>query len=116
MEPKIYRVIKEYKSAYPDPIILKKGERVSVGRKYTDNSDWKGWQWCENVDGKKGWVPEQYINIISDTGIVVCNYSANELSVKVGDEITVYKKQNGWAWSKNSVGEYGWVPLKNIKI
>jgi uncharacterized protein YraI len=114
METRTYRVIKEHISTYPDPIVLKKGERIVVGMEYDKDPEWEGWIWCENINGKKGWAPKQYLKIAGNTGIVRCDYSANELTVKVGEEIIVYKTENGWAWSRNSIGELGWVPLKNI--
>ena len=49
--------------------------------------------------------PEQCLAISGDTGTLLCDYSAHELNVNVGDEITVYKAINGWAWSKNSRDE-----------
>jgi len=57
-----------------------------------------------NQEGKKGWAPKQYLKISGDTGTALCDYSANELNVKAGDKITVYKLVNGW------------VPTRNIKI
>jgi len=61
-------------------------------------------------------VPKQYLKIDGKTGIALKPYSANELSVKEGNEIIALKFENGWAWSKNSNCEYGWVPIRNIKI
>ena len=113
---KKYRVIKAYKSESKDPIILKKGENVIIGREYTEDPDWPGWIECTNKKGKKGWVPKQYLRISGCAGHALFGYSTNELNVKIGDEITVYEFVNGWAWSKNSMGEYGWIPIKNIKI
>ncbi len=114
METRTYRVIKEHISSCPEPIDLKTEEKVIVGREYNEDPDWEGWIWCESMTGKKGWVPKQYMEITGNTGIVLCDYSANELTVKVGEEITVYKMENGWVWSKNPIGAIGWVPLKNI--
>jgi len=116
MKTKIYKIIKNHKSSFPDPIIIKKGEKVSVGREYSEDPNWPNWIECESLEGKKGWVPKQCLSISSDTGTALCDYSANELNVKIGDEIIVYKLLNGWAWSQNSKGEYGWVPIKNISI
>jgi hypothetical protein len=81
MESKSYKIIKEHISSFPNPITLKKGDKVFVG-----------------------------------SAITLCDYSANELNVKIGDEISIHKYENGWAWSANSIGKFGWVPLNNIKI
>ena len=40
---KICKVIKAYQSAYPDPLIIKSGQRLTVGEK---ESEWAGWAWC----------------------------------------------------------------------
>ena len=114
MEMKNCLIVKAHKSSFPDPIILKKGEKVSIGGEYLEDPDWPNWIECKNQGGKKGWVPKQYLKISGNTGIILRDYSAKELDVKIGDEITVYRFQNGWAWSKNSGGEFGWIPLKNI--
>ena len=113
---KSYRIIKDHKSAFPDPIILKKGEKVFVGEEYSDDPDWPGWIECKTRIGKKGWVPKQYLKISGDAAIVLCDYNANELDVKVGDEVVVYEFINGWAWSKKSTGEHGWIPIRNIEM
>jgi len=116
MESKSYKIIKEHFSSFSDPITLKKNDKVFVGREYSENPDWPNWIECEMKNGKKGWVPKQYLKLQGNSAISLCDYSANELNVKIGDEISIYKFENGWAWSTNSVGEFGWVPLKNIKI
>lgn len=112
---KNYKVIKNHKSSFQDPIILKKGEKVIIGKGYSEDPDWPDWVECISQEGKKGWVPKQYLKISGDTGTALCDYSANELNIKAGDKIRVYKLVNGWAWSKNSIQEYGWVPTRNIK-
>jgi hypothetical protein len=112
---KAYKIIKDHKSSFPDPIILKKGEKVFVGQEYSEDPDWPGWIECKTKSGKKGWVPKQYLKISRDAATVLCDYNANELNVKAGEEVMVYEFVNGWAWSKKSTGEYGWIPVRNIE-
>ena len=114
MSSKRFQVIKDHQSSFPDPIILKKGDKVAVGREHLEEPDWPNWVECKSPDGKMGWAPKQYLTISDDTGIALRDYSGNELNVRVGEEIIVYKTLNGWAWARNSVGQYGWVPLRNI--
>jgi hypothetical protein len=114
MEPRICGVIKKHRSSYPKPLALKAGDKVTTGKIFTENSQWQNWRWCSSQDGREGWIPEQYLNISGQVGTILCDYSGNELDVDLDEQISVYKIVNGWAWAKNSAGEFGWVPLQNI--
>lgn len=116
MESRICSVIKKHRSSFPDPIALKVGDRVTIGRKFADDSDWQNWRWCINKDGKQGWIPEQYLNIAGQVATVLCDYSGNELDVDVDEKIVIYKIVNGWAWAKDSTEKFGWVPLRNLDL
>ena len=117
MEPstKTYRVIAEYRSPYPDPIIFHKGEKVQVGKEFTDDPDWKDWVWCEGEHGNKAWVPKQYLKTEAGRGEFLNDYDARELSVTVGEVIIVFEMVNGFGMSEKQNGERGWVPLKNLQ-
>lgn len=116
MELKTYIIIKEHISSFPDPITLKKGDIVLAGAEYSDNPDWPYWVECKTKHGKTGWVPRQYLKMHDNSATILCDYSANELNVQIGDEITIHKCENGWAWATEASGEFGWVPLSNIKM
>jgi len=118
MKPKANRtkVIKEYKSPYPDPIIFQKGEEVTVGREYKEDPDWKDWIWCQGNNNNSAWVPKQYIDMDDVKGVFTRDYNAMELSVQAGEELVVYETINGFGMSENSNGERGWVPLKNMEL
>ncbi len=60
----ICRVLSEYRSAYPDPLVVSAGEELTASEK---ESSWSGWIWCTNRDGKSGWVPESYVERTGDT-------------------------------------------------
>ena len=77
------RVIADYQAPYPDPIVVKAGDEVSIdsGKK----TDWAGWAWCTGRAGKSGWVPEAYIDRDGDVGHMRCDYDAIELTVHVGE-------------------------------
>ena len=110
-----YKVIKERKSDYPNPIEVKKNEIVSVGKEYTENDNWQHWIECINKEKISGWVPKQILKIENDSAIVLEDYSANELNIRIDDKVEVLKILNGWAWSRNSDNELGWIPLENIE-
>jgi len=115
VKPEHYRVIKEYKSPYPDPIVFQKGEEVKVGQESKEDPDWKNWIWCEGND-KKAWVPKEYINIAGTNGIFNKDYDAMELSVKAGERLVVYEIVNGFGMSERPDGTRGWVPIRNMRI
>lgn len=118
MEPsgKRYRVIEDYHSPYPDPIIFHRGEKVRVGKEFTDDPDWKDWVWCEGECGNMAWVPKQYLETEASSGTLLTDYNARELSVAVGEVITIYEIVNGFGMSEKQNGECGWVPLKNVRL
>jgi len=107
------RVISDYQSAYPDPLIVKDGETVTVGR---NDTKWPGFVWCTLSSGKSGWMPERYLDRNGDTGIVNRDYNATELSVGVGEELSIHYAESGWAWCTYQNGQQGWVPLKNVEL
>ena len=63
MKPVKRRVIADYESPYPESIKFEKGEQVRIGEKFEKDSDWKNWYWGEGQQGKKAWVPIQYIDV-----------------------------------------------------
>ena len=115
-KPIKYRVIKEYLSPYPDPIIFHNGDTVQVKKKFTDDPDWENWIWCEKTNDTKAWVPKQYLDICKRKGTFNRDYNAMELNVSVGEELIVYEIINGFGMSEKSNGKRGWVPMKNMEL
>ena len=108
----ICRVISEYQSAYPVPLVISAGEELTISEK---ESSWSGWVWCTNRDGKSRWVPEKYVERKGNTCIALYNYEAIELSVSVGEELIMGKEESGWIWCTNQEGQSGWVPADNVE-
>lgn len=111
--PKTCKVIKSYASAYPDPIKVKKGETLKIGKK---ESDWSGWTWCTDQNGKSGWLPDSYIKKDGSICTVLCDYEATELTVNIGESLVVEKEESGWFWCRNKEGLRGWVPSENVRL
>jgi len=78
VKPERYRVIKDYRSPYPNPVVFQKGEKVEVCHEKED-LDWKNWIWCKGKNDKKAWVPKQYLNGDGRKGILNRTYDAKEL-------------------------------------
>lgn len=110
-----HRAIEEYKSPYPDPILFQKGDIVEVGREFTEEPDWRNWVWCEALDNRKAWAPEQYLEINENKGKFTRVYNAMELSIAAGEELYVHEIVNGFGMAEKSNGRRGWVPMKCLE-
>jgi len=107
------RVIKDYESAYPDPLVLEEGEEVRVEER---PSEWDGWLWAIDHAGKGGWIPESYLDRSEKTATLSRDYDATELSVSEGEILIVIDTEAGWCLCQNSSQERGWVPKENLVI
>ena len=114
VEPKRYRVTQTYQSPYPDPILFQAGEQVEIGKKYSEDPDWKNWLWCKGENGQQAWVPLQYLTIKAGKGVFKGSYNALELSVNPGEVLTVYEEVNVFGMAEKADGSKGWVPLRNM--
>lgn len=119
---KKFIVISSWESTYPNPIILKAGDEVIVDKSIIDdNPEWCGWVWCISANNS-GWVPHQIIvmkGALSDNQFkaeITTDYSANELSVEVGEVLEGDQSLNDWTWChKIDDIVWGWVPDMNIE-
>ena len=102
-----------YEAQYPDPLNMSVGDVLKVLKR---DPEWPGWIFCENVNGKKGWVPENSVKIDGDNGVAQQSFVARELSVMEGEIVRIERVESGWAWVTNMTNETGWLPLKNLKV
>lgn len=110
-----FRVITARTTSYPNPVVVEAGERVILGERESAEK-WPNWIRCRMADNE-GWIPAQIIQIVNSTqGIITERYSANELTVNMGDIIVSERVLNGWIWGYNvqAPDVYGWVPLENV--
>jgi len=112
-----YIVIEKYETEYPNPITLTVGEKVIIGNEHeaTETENWENWVYCTKTDySNAGWVPKQIINY--ESGIILRDYSAKELTVEKGMIVEGIEELNGWLLSKNKLtSEIGWLPMENVK-
>jgi uncharacterized protein YgiM (DUF1202 family) len=102
------RVNRPYASAFPKPLVLAKGTKVTVTPR---DSEWPGWAWSRTEDNQEGWIPETFLEVSSDDlYILKCNYDATELTVAAGRSVEVIKSTAGWLWCCNDDDQKGWVP------
>lgn len=104
-------VIVAYQAAYPDPLVVRAGEELTVGEK---DSEWEGWLWCTDAAGKSGWVPEGYVERRGARCTAIVDYDGTELSVRVGEELLGGSEESGWIWCTNQAGQSGWVPAEHV--
>jgi len=106
-------VIANYESAYPDPFFARKSDNLTIGKK---DGSWPGWLWCTTANGESRWLPQSYLEIKGNTGTLLRDYNSVELTVRVGEQLTVIDEAEGWYWCTNSRGQTGWVPGECVEI
>lgn len=111
---KMALVIVSYDTQYPDQLTMEVGDEMKIVKRKDD--EWPGWVFCQNKNGKQGWIPENAIMIDGESAVAQQSYVARELSVMEGEIVRIEKVERGWAWVTNMTDETGWIPLRNLKI
>ena len=111
--PTRYKVAKRYQSAYADPLRLTEGDRVTI---LPRPSEWAGWLWCRDKNGKTGWAPEAYLTRTDAGARLSRDYEATELSVEAGESIRPVVELSGWVWGTDDRGKTGWIPRDHLEI
>jgi uncharacterized protein YgiM (DUF1202 family) len=109
----LVRVNADYQAPFPDPIRIKAGEEVTVDPEKATHIS--GWIWCTSCTGKSGWVPESYLDKRGTRGFMKCDYDAIELTVHVGELLTVHKLESRFYWATDGSGRQGWVPVEHVE-
>lgn len=100
-------VIESYQSAYPNPVKFCVGDDVSVGIK---DYEYPGWIRVTTTCGNEGWAPEWYIDQTSQPAKAIYDYDATELTVVVGQRLTLHHFLNSWVWAETECHQLGWLP------
>ncbi|MEG3133071.1 SH3 domain-containing protein [Rouxiella sp. T17] len=107
-------VIRNYTSAFPDPILITKNDTAVISH---CDLEYPGWVWITLPSGKAGWAPQQIFSPLSSNEVMCLeNYTAHELSVSCNEKITVIKSLNSWYWALKHTGESGWVPEECVNL
>jgi len=112
MSMKKYRVTRAYQSPYEQGVMFRIGQRLRFERR---ESEWPGWIWCTSTSGESAWTPENWVRINGDRCVVTREYSSQELSVELGEEIVAMLEESGWVLATNQAGKGGWVALSHLQ-
>jgi hypothetical protein len=102
-----YRAVKSWTVHYPDPIRGAAGDRLALGRR---DDEYPGWVWATADDGREGWVPEGWLRVEGESGVLLRDYTAAELPLEPGDVISGDLVESGWLWATDPDGRQGWIP------
>jgi hypothetical protein len=108
------RVHLGYTRQYAAPIAARAGETVRI----TKDDLWEGrwrWLWCVGERGE-GWVPDAFVEVSGDEGVMLRDYDAVELSADTGEILTILETVNGWHWAVNQHRQQGWIPASHVSI
>ncbi|HPR64098.1 MAG TPA: SH3 domain-containing protein [Thermoanaerobaculia bacterium] len=100
-------VIRAHPGPEEPPLHFREGEEVLVSEA---SPIWPGWVRCTGLSGREAWVPERWMKIRGNTGILLRDYDSTELKVSPGDRLILLERESGWALCKTDSGEKGWVP------
>jgi len=107
-----FRVIAAHQRSYESPIAGNKDDALTHSRREDDEP---GWKWCKHgITGLSGWVPEAFIDLHGSQAILNRDYNALELSVPIGESLTVTQSVAGWSHCIRADGAAGWVPSNKL--
>jgi uncharacterized protein YgiM (DUF1202 family) len=105
-------VTSAHRTQYADPIRLKAGDKVTVGKR---DEEYPGWIWTTVASGKSAWAPEELLEVSGTDAVARVDYESTELNTEAGEAVRVMRETLDWAWVKNTAGAEGWVPLETLR-
>lgn len=113
-----YLVVQAHISEFPEPMLVRKGDRVAVGERYDGPEGWPDWYLCTPTDQQAGFVPAQFLDRHADgSATMLEDFTNKELDVAQGEILRGERELNGWVWVVRLIGEEaGWVPLENLRL
>lgn len=107
------RVLRDYRTQYPDPIAISVGEPVVLGARDTE---WPEFIWGTDVRGRSGWVPARVLDRDHGDACCIADYSARELDADVGETLDLIHETGGWWWCENARQQQGWLPATHLDL
>ncbi len=109
------RVVKSHTRSYDDPLRVRKGAVVKISKRDLWNDRYP-WLWGTADDGKEGWIPESWVEVEGEKATLLRDYNAVELTVTLGENLTIIDESSGWYWVQNVRREFGWVPVECVAL
>lgn len=109
-------VLFDFEARSPEEVTVHEGEFV------TAIQDGEQWVKIRTIDGREGFVPFAFIQILGGQGRqvrAIYDYSEpgdDRLQLRVGDVITLIQEAEGWFEGYNERGENGWFPQSYVEM
>jgi SH3-like domain-containing protein len=113
MSARLARVVRDYRTQYPDPVRFAQGETVAVGARDTE---WPEFVWATDAGGRSGWVHQRYLDADRGTARATRDYSARELDASAGEQVRLIEEAGGWWWCESATGAQGWLPARDLDL
>ena len=111
MNEDVRLVVKGHTSCYPEPVRLRQGDLLEVGK---GDDEYPGWVWVTAGNGECGWAPEEYLEIEGTMAKAKRDYDSTELDTARGQRVSVILEVCGWALVDDESGARGWVPSETL--
>ena len=105
------RVLKPHEKSFPDSVPFREGERVTVGR---EDAEYRGWYECTKKNGRRAWVPRDFLSGTRGSAWVTEDYNSGEMTVAEGEEVEDLRRVSGWVLCRRG-GEVAWVPEAKLE-
>lgn len=108
------RVIQDHSAESNAPLIIAPGDIIEGIHK---PSKYSGWLHCHDKKHNYAWVPETYLQPLSDRpGFyrVLKKYSSQEINAQERQVVEIMLEESGWALVKKRDGVEGWIPMENL--
>lgn len=102
------RALQAYRRPYEAPFRAEAGAAVQPD--FEPETDIEGWVWALDPEGRGGWVPLAWLDRRGEPWRLTRAFDAIELSVAVGDLVTIHFAESGFVMATNAEGAQGWLP------
>lgn len=99
-----------YVRPYDDPISVREGGIVQPHTDGAMKTDFIGWTWCTAVDGRSGWTPDNWCDVVKGGLRLTRDFSALEHTVEIGDKLRLILSESGFVFAERDDGTRAWIP------